>query len=389
MEVLLYRWSTMAQLVSDTMIMIFLVVLYRSVRRPELRPHVWAWTANFVALSITVGYWVFRPEQYWLRKLVATLYVSMKMSFACLLIVGVAALSGRIVRGRRIGAVLLACLAYGIFVALTYQSINQLGVYNAAGSALLLWSAVALILREQPPAWSWLAAGFAVRAGFASVEALAYLSQLTSVAWLPPDLVEPYLAAHSSFDGAAEWMIALGCVLTMYRIIAAELAHSHQEMSAAKERMRELAESDMLTGLANRRTLMPALRAVRPQGASILFFDLNDFKQINDRFGHQMGDDCLKRFAQVLRANFRPGDTLIRYAGDEFIVIAPGMRPESLEPRIAAARVELGKAGADTPAIRFSVGLSFLEIDGDVDAAVAIADSAMYKQKQEKHLKSA
>lgn len=389
MEVLLYRWSTMAQLVSDTMIMIFLIVLYRSVRRPELRPQVWAWAANFIALSITVSYWVFRPEQYWLRKLIATLYVSMKMSFACLLIVGVAALSGRIVQGRRIGAMLLACLAYAVFVALIYKSINELGVYNAAGTALLLWSAVALIVREKLPGWSWLAAGFSVRAAFASVEALAYLSQLTSIAWLPSDMVGPYLAAHSAFDGAAEWMIVLGCVLTMYRIMAAELAHSHQEMSAAKERMRELAESDMLTGLANRRTLMPALQAARPQGASILFFDLNDFKQINDRFGHQMGDDCLKRYAQVLRASFRPSDTLIRYAGDEFIVIAPGVRPEDMEPRIAAVRAELAKAGMDTPAIRFSVGLSFLEIDGDVDAAVAMADSAMYKQKKEKYLKSA
>jgi GGDEF domain-containing protein len=74
---------------------------------------------------------------------------------------------------------------------------------------------------------------------------------------------------------------------------------------------------------------------------------------------------------------------LIRYAGDEFIVIAPGVRPEGMDLRIAAARVELGMLGTDTPAIRFSVGLSFLEIDGDVEAAVAIADSAMYKQKKE------
>lgn len=389
MEVLLYRWSTMAQLVSDTMIMIFLVVLYRSVRRPELRPHVWAWSANFVALSITVSYWVFRPEQAWVRKLVATLYVSMKMSFACLLLVGVAALSGRIVRRNRVGAMLLACFAYGLFVALTYQSINQLGVYNAAGSALLLWLAVGIILRMQPPGWAWLGAGFAVRAFFASIEFLAYLSQLTSMPWLAPDLVGPYLAAHSAFDGAAEWMIVLGCVLTMYRIIAQELARSHQDMSAAKERMRELAESDMLTGLANRRMLVPALHQARSQGASILFFDLNDFKLINDRFGHQMGDDCLKRFAEVLRANFRPGDTLIRYAGDEFIVIAPGVRPESMEARIAAAREALGKASMGNPAIRFSVGLSFLDVDGDVDAAIANADAAMYRQKKEKNLKSA
>ncbi len=385
MEVLLYRWSTIAQLVSDTMILIFLAVLYRSVRRPELRPHVLAWSANLLALSTTVAYWIFRPEQYWLRKTIATVYVSMKMAFAYLLLVGVLALSGRIVRRRRAGLMLLACLCYGLLVALAYRSINELGVLNAAGFACILWSAVAVVLREKPPGWTWLAAGFSVRAAFASVETLAYLSQLTPLAWLAPELVGPYLAAHSSFDGAAEWMIVLGCTLSMYRIIAAELARSNQEMSLAKERMRELAESDMLTGLANRRSLTPALRAARAQGASILFFDLNDFKKINDRFGHQMGDDCLKRFADALRAHFRPGDTLIRYAGDEFIVVAPGMRPDDMQARIAAARAALGAAAGDTPAIRFSVGLSYLDVDGDADAAVAAADSAMYRQKQRKH----
>jgi diguanylate cyclase (GGDEF)-like protein len=306
------------------------------------------------------------------------------MAFGCLLVVGVLAFSGRIMRRRRVGMLLLACLGYGALVALFYRSINELGVLNAAAFALILWTAVALILREKPPGWSWLAAGFAVRAGFASVESLAYLSQLVDIAWLAPALVGPYLAAHSSFDGAAEWMIVLGCVLTMYRIIAAELARTNQEISAAKEQMRELAESDMLTGLANRRTLMPTLWAARAGGASILFFDLNDFKGINDRFGHGMGDECLKRFAAVLRASFRPADTLVRYAGDEFIVVAPGMAPEDMAARIEAARRQLDSHDGRVPPVRFSLGLSYLEADGDVDAALAKADAAMYVQKKDK-----
>jgi len=365
--------------------MIFLVVLYRAVHRPELRPHMLAWCTNFVALSTTVCYWIFRPENYLIRKAIATTYVSAKAAFYCLLIVGVLAFSGRIVRRRRVTLVMLACLGYGALVAFGTQTINQLGLCNAAVSALILWSAVALIVREKPPGWSWLAAGFAVRAAFAIVESLAYLSQVITIEWLSPALVGPYLAAHSSFDGAAEWMIVLGCVLTMYRIIAAELDRSNREISVDKERMRQLAESDSLTGLANRRTLMPVLWAARAQGASILFFDLNDFKVINDKYGHQMGDDCLKRFADVLRHHFRPCDTLIRYAGDEFIVVAPGVRPEGMATRIAAARAHLGVADDKTPAIKFSVGLSYLDVDGDVEAAVTAADSAMYVQKRDKH----
>ncbi|HEY5801805.1 MAG TPA: GGDEF domain-containing protein [Burkholderiaceae bacterium] len=384
MEVLLYRWSTIAQFISDAMIMLFLIVLYRSVRRPELRPHMLAWCANFVALSTTVIYWVARPESYWVRKAIAAVYVGMKLAFAYLLVVGVLAFAGRIVRRRQAAIMLLACALYGLLIAFTYRNINELGLYNAVASGLVLWLAVAIIVREKPPGWSWLAAGFAVRASFSVVESLAYLSQVMTIAWMPPDLVGPYLAAHSSFDGAAEWMIVLGCVLTMYRIIAAELARSNRDISAAKEHMRELAESDALTGLANRRTLMPVLWTARGQGASILFFDLNDFKGINDRFGHQMGDACLKRFADVLRANFRPSDTLIRYAGDEFIVVAPGVRPSGMTARIAAARAQLEAAPGQMPAVGFSVGLSYLEVDGDVDAAVAAADAAMYVQKQDK-----
>jgi diguanylate cyclase (GGDEF)-like protein len=381
-ELLLYRWSTLAQLVSDAMIVVFLFVLYRSVRRPELKPQLLAWTANAAALGVTVCYWVIRPEFPWLRKAMATVYVSSKIAFACLLIAAVLALSGRVVKRRHAGMALLAGLAYGLAIGLSYRSIDELGVYSAAALGVVLWVAVAIAIRERPPGWHWLTAGLAVRAAFASIESFTYVSQLTGIAWLTPTLMSSYLAAHSSFDGAAEWMIVLGCVLAMYRIIAAELAASNREMSAAREHMRELAESDMLTGLANRRTLMPALRAARAQGASILFFDLNDFKDINDRYGHRMGDECLKRFANILRANFRPGDTLIRHAGDEFIVVAPGVRPDSMSARIAAARTQLGEAAEGVPPLQFSVGLSFLDVDGDVEAAVAAADSAMYVQKK-------
>jgi diguanylate cyclase (GGDEF)-like protein len=380
LEILLYRWSTFAQLVSDGMIMIFLVVLYRSVNRPELRPHMLAWCANFIALSTTVCFWIFHPERYFIP--FAATYLAAKMAFAGFLLIGVLTFAGHVVAQRRVRLMLVACVGYALLVALSVQSINQLGVCAAMAFAIVLWIAVAIVVRTKPPAWSWLATGLAVRAVFASIEALAYLSQAMPIEWLPPALIGPYLAAHSSFDGAAEWMIVLGCVLTMYRIIAAELSHSNQEISVAKEQMRRLAESDALTGLANRRALLPTLWSVRPQGATILFFDLNDFKGINDRFGHQAGDDCLKRFAHILRANFRPSDTLIRYAGDEFIVVAPGVHPEGMSARIEAARAQLDAGDDRTPPLRFSVGVSFLDADGDIDAAVSSADAAMYAQKQ-------
>jgi diguanylate cyclase (GGDEF)-like protein len=186
---------------------------------------------------------------------------------------------------------------------------------------------------------------------------------------------------HSSFDTGAEWMIALGCVLTLYRTIQQELIRSNGDLRVAKEELQILLNRDQLTGVFNRRSLTAILRESQASGATILFFDLNEFKEINDSYGHHVGDDCLRRFARALQESFRPGDHVIRYAGDEFIVIAPDIESVEVDERIESVRRKLGAASGENPRIGFSVGRAHLPVQGDPEEALRAADKAMYRDK--------
>jgi len=203
--------------------------------------------------------------------------------------------------------------------------------------------------------------------------------------WISREAAGIFLASHSSFDTGAEWVIALGCVLTLYRTIQRELVQTNVDLLAAQEVLQELVDRDSLTGLSNRRALPAALRG-SADGASILFFDLNDFKVINDSYGHQVGDEALKRFARALQSTFGPGDHVIRYAGDEFVVVTPGLDHDQISAHLDALRDRL-KLDRGGPPISFSVGTADLPIQGDPEAAIQAADQAMYRDKANKSRK--
>lgn len=155
----------------------------------------------------------------------------------------------------------------------------------------------------------------------------------------------------------------------------------------------QIASMDELTLLSNRRgfkqlaqhALDACARLNRP--ATLLFFDLNDFKQINDLYGHAEGDSALKTFADVLRIAFRESDVVGRLGGDEFVALLTGS--SHIETNLVMSRLKdiLEERNATLHrgyAIRFSVGQ--IEYDAhrheSVDKLLADADGAMYSHKQ-------
>jgi diguanylate cyclase (GGDEF)-like protein len=191
------------------------------------------------------------------------------------------------------------------------------------------------------------------------------------------------LAAHYPLDTAAEWLVAMGFLIGVSVRAQQELKAANEQMLSAQSDLRRLADRDPLTSLVNRRALPEVFREVQPVGAMLVFFDLDGFKEINDKHGHQAGDACLIRFATALSGSFRPTDAIVRYAGDEFLVVAKGSTDMSIEERITELRNRLRATATRELPIRFSYGVSRLEPGGNPDEAVKLADEAMYRSKSQ------
>lgn len=180
--------------------------------------------------------------------------------------------------------------------------------------------------------------------------------------------------------------------ITVHRDQADVLADIRQEHQV----WRRQALHDPLTGLANRllldTRLEHALRRLSRQTTTIavMFIDVDGLKDVNDRYGHAVGDHLLIELATRLVDNARRSDTVARRGGDEFVVVCEDVQPTEI-PRIAhrmvdacATPFDLTARFPDVPLLSVSVSVGVAIADGDSDAALLIdaADDAMYRAKQ-------
>ncbi len=164
-------------------------------------------------------------------------------------------------------------------------------------------------------------------------------------------------------------------------------------LTAKLERSRRTLEHesalDILTGLLNRRGLYEKadglFQSVGVEGRplSVLFADLNRFKEVNDRFGHHAGDGVLKQIAQVLNANSRDSDVVSRYGGDEFVILLPDATVA--EARMVSLRLQSAVADwsqANNIPLSVSIGLGGVPDDGrDLQNVLEQVDQRMYQGK--------
>ncbi len=152
--------------------------------------------------------------------------------------------------------------------------------------------------------------------------------------------------------------------------------------------LKSLADTDGLTGLQNRRSIVNLLEAalVRHSGdVSVIFVDLDGFKQINDRYGHQVGDRLLRQVASRLSSALRPGDRIGRLGGDEFLVFCPGVTKLDTASAIAhrlqtALKEEISLPEAKVHVLA-SVGVACGGPGATADDLISRSDAAMYASK--------
>ena len=185
------------------------------------------------------------------------------------------------------------------------------------------------------------------------------------------------------------WLVA---TLVLAALLVVGLVLHVLQQRRLREQLRTLAERDELTGLPNRRSVLATAQALYGNAllrspVCLALLDIDHFKRVNDRYGHEVGDSALKTFARACSAALRTGDCIGRVGGEEFLLLLPGMPPEGAVhafERIRRSLRESPVAGMpESERLSFSMGCVALEPSGDLTEAIRRADVALYRAKSE------
>ncbi|SMC03265.1 diguanylate cyclase (GGDEF) domain-containing protein [Sulfobacillus thermosulfidooxidans DSM 9293] len=167
------------------------------------------------------------------------------------------------------------------------------------------------------------------------------------------------------------------------RLAFSELLNRYGKIAVSGEHMARLASDwDLLTGsltrYAGEQALAKLIQDVTDSHPlTVAFLDVDNLKMVNDHFGHQAGDRLLCRIVHTIFSQIRRSDLVIRWAGDEFVLVLPGASP-------AAAEELIGRIKRADPEIQFSIGLALYKPGEEVMTLIDRADQAMYQQKRAK-----
>lgn len=300
-----------------------------------------------------------------------------------------------------------------VFLVLKVVLSDRSPFTRAAGPLIVVTAVATGILQSLPPTayeseqhGPWIMAGNILGSTLLAiglrVQELQVRTAIASHAPLRPYSALPYGAMAATWGLATlllamagldwrTWAVSAGALVSTVLVVArqlaafrhiAELLHERDELTA---KLTELAYHDGLTGLPNRALFMTRLAdSLRAGPVTVFLIDLDEFKPVNDAYGHAAGDQLLVEVADRLRALVRAGETPSRLGGDEFAVLIEGSAADRLPELVDALRgtVRIGRADVQ---LRSSVGVAEGN-GGSPDVLLHQADMAMYAMKQRRLL---
>ncbi len=283
---------------------------------------------------------------------------------------------------------LARCLQVAALCALTAAVGASIGVfdYRQASLAATTLGPIQIVMAlvesvRQTRAGSRMALYMVIGWGAYAVGSMSLAGLLRGV--LPVDFITQNLFQFSSLVEMFAWMRVLAIRIEIIRTDAERIA-------AERQALHDLANTDALTGLRNRRGIVDAIEAAlggSHRQFAVYLIDLDGFKAVNDQHGHEAGDETLVQVGQRLTAVLREQDLVARLGGDEFVVLARGVSNTDAAQRIRSKMVEAIRVPFDLAAgqqvrIGATVGIAMAPLDADgADGLLRVADAAMYAGK--------
>ena len=252
------------------------------------------------------------------------------------------------------------------------------------GAGLLLVLCISVIDARIPPEISlsiFYLIPVAITTWYAGEAAGIFVSLICAIAWSIAN--EFYGISHPESGLIPYWNTAvrLGFFLTLTYLLS--------ELRSALEREKKLARTDYTTGVANRRlfyelTHLEIKRACRyGHPLSVAFIDIDNFKEVNDKLGHKIGDKVLKAVARTIADNIRETDLIARMGGDEFALLLPGTGYEPSQIVFERVQKQLSEIMRSQQwPVTFSIGaITFMSSPKTVDEMIEKTDYLMYGVK--------
>lgn len=387
---------------------VLLVVLFALLRQnAQRRRYFLAWSYAWVALGLGLGglflrFFVFdlSPALDSLpgspQRLFDAVYQFGKLAYLALLLEGLLNYAWGW-RGRWLRAVGLGAAVVGALFTVFLTANLQQTVFWQVPLTVLAYLAGALIMLRLPRSRRSLGSrvtGFNL-AFFAAVWLFNLWAFNPGLLGTPGSLAGELsqMSLYNAFiDMLLEMLLAFGMVLILLEDAKRDTEAAHTELALAHQELKEESLRDSLTRALNRRAFNEGagLEAARAGYGTVIVFDLDNLKRVNDQYGHQAGDALLKYFVRLMRPQLRPTDKLYRFGGDEFLLVLPQAQCDESRRRF---REFLGRAAPlhwahSDASLNLAVSLGAASYSGGegLEQAVNEADREMYAYKRQHKL---